>query len=133
MKLFKLPSYCDIATVVVRELDGKDELEAAIWADKNQNSALSDSAKALFQGEQRESIRLSLVQVDGVAVNVGGVPYMAMDDWSFRTQRFIREFYADLNGVELDELKNAVAGAEVLTTTNPAHDEDDDQEEATAS
>lgn len=115
MKRYPLPEYCDCRSVVMRELDTRDEIEAAIWADKAANSALADSQMAAFQADQRESIRLALVEVDGVEVNVGGMPYKAMDGWSMRTMRFIREFYADLNGVEQDDLKNALKGAKVLT------------------
>jgi len=128
MKLFKVPPGMDFSSIVIRELDGTDELEAAIWADKNQNSALSDSVKAAFQGEQRECIRLSIVQVDGKAVNTNGLPFMAMDGWSFRSLRYLKEFFADLNGVEYDDVKNAVAGAEILTTPASLMDEDDDDE-----
>lgn len=115
MKRYRLPAYCDCREVIMRELDGKDELEAAIWADKHKSSAAADSPFAELQADHREAMRLSLVQVDGVAVNVGGVPFMAMNDWSLRTMRMISAFFADLNGVDPGELKNAVAAGEIIT------------------
>lgn len=129
MKRYSLPDYCDVATLVMRELDGTDEIEAAIWADKNKSSALASSPIAAMESEQRESIRLSLVEVDGEPVNVGGIPYAAMNDWSYRTMRFVNQFFLDLNGVEISEVKNAVAAGEIIS--NPSQDpedvEDDDQ------
>lgn len=127
VKRYTLPDYCDCQSIVMRELDGKDELEAAIWADQNKSSVL-EGTMAAFQADQRESIRLSIVQVDDVAVNVDGAPFREMNEWSFRTMRFVREFFADLNGVEEGDLKNAVTGAEIMAESTPGREREEDED-----
>jgi hypothetical protein len=113
-KRYTLPDYCSVQSVVMRELDGQDDIEASIWADKNATSAIKDSAVAAMIADQRESVRLSLLEVDGKPVNHDGLPFMAMDNWTSRTMRFLLSFYADLNGAKEEDLKNSVAGAQEI-------------------
>jgi len=125
-KRYQLPDYCTIREVVMRELDGQDDIEASIWADKNATSAIKGSAVAAMVADQRESIRLSLLEVDGLPVNHDGIPYRAMDDFTSVTFRFLQQFYADMNGAKEDDLKNAIAGAEVITS-HPRHTEPEER------
>lgn len=112
-KRYPLPDYCDCREVVMRELEAVDDVQSAIWADAHASSALKGSAIAAIQADKRESIRLSLVEVDGEPVNRDGVPFMAMDRWSHRTLIYIEAFFQDLNGVDMGDVKNAVAGGTV--------------------
>jgi hypothetical protein len=121
-KRFQLPDYCSIREVVMRELDGQDDIEASIWADKNATSAIKGSAVAAMVADQRESIRLSLLEVDGTPVNHDGIPFMAMDDFTSVTFRFLLQFYSDMNGAKEDDLKNAIAGAEIVNPNHPHSD-----------
>ena len=120
-KRYTLPSYCSVQSVVMRELDGQDDIEASVWADKNASSTVKESAVAAMVADQRESIRLSLLEVDGKPVNHDGLPFMAMDHWSSRTFRFLQQFYGDLNGATNEDLKNAVTGAELISRLTPGH------------
>jgi hypothetical protein len=83
-------------------------------ADKLMSDALRNSAVATISAEQREAMRLSLVEVDGEPVNHDGVPYMAMDDWSLKTLRFLQTAFNEMNGIEADDLKNFRAGAQIV-------------------
>ena len=125
-KRYQLPDYCTVREVVMRELDGQDDIEASIWADKNATSAIRGSAVAAMVADQRESIRLSLLEVDGVPVNHDGIPFTAMDDWTSVTFRFLQQFYADLNGAKENDLKNSIAGAEIIVG-NPRHTESEER------
>lgn len=100
--------------VVMRELNGQDRIEASIWADKNINPALEESIVGQMDTQQREALRLSIVAVDGKRVNTGGVPFMAMDEWNIRSMRFLEACFNDLNGVDLDEVKNSIASGKVV-------------------
>jgi hypothetical protein len=97
----------------MKELTAKDEIEAAVWADKFMSEALRNSAMAAIGAEQREAMRLSLVEVDGEPVNQNGVPFLAMDSWSLKTIRLAQTAFNDLNGVDAEDLKNFKASARV--------------------
>lgn len=116
---FTLPERCDIRSFTMRELDGNDEIEASIWAEKNVPPAQSQSPLAMMAQEQKEAIRLSLVEVDDVPITPG-VPYMDMDHWSMRTMRFVRQAFGITNGVEEDELKNFEAEASLVCASATA-------------
>lgn len=107
-KKFTVKDGYDFKTIVIRELTGLDELEAAVWADKHKSSAIGKR----IQDEQQESIRLAIVSVDGVKVVQ---PYMQIDEWGYRSLRLLREFYAEVNGIEPGEVKNALATAEIIS------------------
>jgi len=113
-KRYTLPDYCDCREVVMRELEATDDIQSAIWADAHATSALKGSAVAAIQADRRESIRLSMVEVDGEPVNVDGVPFMGMDRWSHRTLIYVEAFFNDLNGVDTGDLKKAIAGGTVV-------------------
>lgn len=113
-KRFTLPDYCTVGEFVMRELTAKDELTASIFAEKFMSDALRNSAVATIAAEQREAMRIALVEVDGKPVNVDGIPYMAMDEWSMRTIRFAQMAFNELNGIESDDLKNFRAGGQIV-------------------
>ncbi len=116
VKKFTFKEGYDCKTLVIRELTGIDEMEAAVWADKHSTSAVGTTAR----NEQAEAMRLSIVEVDGKKVVQ---PYMQIDDWGFRTIRLLRECFAEVNGVDPSEVKNVLAEAEIIgTTPNSAAD-----------
>lgn len=121
-KRYTLPDGMSCRSFVMRELTSQDEIEAAIWADKKRGSA-QDGVLSVVGGEQREAIRLSFVEVDGNPVNVDGVPFTAMDKWTYRTMRYVQKAFTDLNGVQQDDLESFSEGAEIVgmseSTTAP--------------
>lgn len=113
MKRFTLPKGCSIKTFVMRELKVKDDIEVAIWADKNTPAAAKESAVGAMAADRREALRLALVEVDGVRVNVNGIPYMAMDDWSQKTMTYALMAFNDLNGAA-DDAKGFLKAGEFV-------------------
>lgn len=111
-KKFTLPTGCDCESFVVRELNGNDEIDAAVMADKSSSDLVKDSPIAQFGAERRESLRLSLVEVDGKPVPQ---PYLEMNHWSLKTLRVLMAAFNDLNGLDEDDLKNCLASAEVVS------------------
>jgi phage FluMu protein gp41 len=112
-KRFKLPSGMSCKEFVMRELTAKDEIEAAIWADQKRSSA-GDGVLSMVGGEQREAMRLALVEVDGETVNVEGVPFTAMDRWTYRTMRYLQKAFEEINGVDQKDLASFSKGAEIV-------------------
>jgi len=103
-KRFTLPDGCTVAEFVVRELVAKDEVKAA---------QLADASGGADSDLQREMLRLSICEVDGVKVNEAS-PYFDMDQWSLRTLRYLQQAWLDLNGVGDSDLKNFEASAELV-------------------
>lgn len=114
MKRFKFPARCDVREVVVRELDGNDDEQISILADARAEGPQRDSLALMAQVENREAMRAALVEVDGVRVNLDGVPYAEMDDWSIRTMRFMQLAFGEVNGVTGDEAEGFKKAAEVV-------------------
>lgn len=107
-KQFTLPKKCwnDCKTVVMRELDGDDDIQIAIWLDQ-QEVADGKGAVAVvgaMKREQRESVRCSLVMVDGKRVNENGVQFAPFDKWRQHTKVALSMFFNELNGLDGDEL-----------------------------
>lgn len=113
MKRYHLPDGCNCKSFVMRELRGTDEKQAAMLADKMSSSA--DGEAGRLNQAMRESMRLSLVYVDGQRVNENGVPYLDMDKWTSKTMRLALEAYQELNGVEDDEIEDFRKGSEIVT------------------
>lgn len=109
-RIFSLPSYCSVSSVAMRELDGHDDIMSSYWADMNADEAMQQSAGAAQVADQREGIRLALVGVDGRQVN-SDAPYMECDAWTSKTWRFLMQFFSELNGVPMSDLKNSTRGA----------------------
>jgi hypothetical protein len=113
-KRFRLPPGLQVREVVVRELVAADELTAALWTESNAPADMLETPAGQIHAEQRELVRISLVEVDGEEVNVDGVPFMAMDKWSLRTFRAVRTFFNDVNTLDDRELRKSLAAAEVV-------------------
>ena len=124
-KRFTLPAGCSVGSFVMRELTGPDELEAAMWADKKMDKDRRSDAVAVMEGEQREAMRLAFTEVDGEPVNHDGIPFVAMDLWTYRTMRFAQTAFSDVNGVQIDELQSFKEGAELVMGPEslPTHQE----------
>ena len=105
MKKFKLPDDCDAKEIVMRQLDGNDDLEIAIWADRRMTSAHKENIFAVIEVKKHEAARRALVLVDGKPVNEDGIPFAEMDNWSQQTMVYVLRGYNKLNGVEDDDLK----------------------------
>lgn len=101
------PERCSVGSFRVRELTVRDDDEVSIWTDKNAPGAVRGEQRAYSLARMREAWRLSLVEVDGKAVNVDGVPYMEMDAWNQRTVRLLIEAFEELNGVSQEELQSS--------------------------
>jgi len=124
-KRYQLPKGCSVREVVIRELCGNDELEAALWTERHADAALLETPQGQIAAEQREMVRLSLVEVDGAEVNVDGVPYMGLDTWSVKTFRAVRLFFNDINSLDGAQLKSALEGAQVVVGHAPGKGSDD--------
>ncbi len=110
-KQWTLPAGLAVRSFVMRELDSRDEMEAARWADQRKGSA--GGLHLQIKLRQHESMRHSLVMVNGEPVNVDGVPYMAFDEWSSKTMSYVLVAYGELNGVEDDDVEDFKQGATV--------------------
>lgn len=113
-KRYVLPDGLSCKEFVMRELDARDELEAAMWADKKTTTTGGNNMLSMMGAEQREAMRLSFCEVDGHPVNIDGIPFVDFDRWTMKTMRFVTQAFNDLNGVDAKELKSFTAGAEVV-------------------
>lgn len=95
-----------VGSFVMREVNGKDEEQAALIA----------KAKGGAASMYEELIRLSLVEVDGQPVNnEPGVPYAGFDTWNTRTRTFVQNAFRALNGIdEKEELSDFLESGEVM-------------------
>ncbi len=138
-KLFTLPLGLDCSSFVMQELDGIDEIaiaEAMQIKLEEATSGTRDSGLAVMAIRQREEWRHALVEVDGVAVNVDGVPFSAMDKWKQRTIRYVAEAFGIMNGVGAGDLKKFATDARTVAVTSgmratAAAEEDDGDDEET--
>lgn len=104
---YTLPEGYSIKNLVIRELDGNDELEAARRIKMRGGSADDANVLAL-----NENLRISVVAVNDIAVDQ---PYHDMDTWSSNTRRFLIEAWSDLNSLPDDHVKDFLEAAEDLT------------------
>lgn len=125
-KRFTLPPGCTdkhgnpVETVVVRELDGNDEIQAALWMEANAKPEALESMAGAMAAEQRELVRISLVEVNDDPVNLDGVPWMGMDEWTIKTFRAVRMYYVNVNTFDDSAMRKSLAGAEVVSGAAPA-------------
>ncbi len=106
---------------VMRELDAQDELTAAQWADAKMTQQGGNKVLSMMGTNEREAMRLSFVSVDGIPVNIDGVPFIDIDGWPIRTMRLVRDAFEELNGVAAEEIKSFKAGAEVVLEDAPTN------------
>ena len=96
--------------IVVREIDGNDEVLAAGWADERKKQKGEAAGNPFL-----ELIRVSIVSVDGKKVN----PVTGCEDfysWKARARNFVMRCYNDLNGLDEEEVKACLKGAMDVTT-----------------
>jgi hypothetical protein len=121
-KRFKAPKKCcgDCKEIVIKELDGKDEIAAAVEVDKRlgQPGFRSDNIAAIMKLERQEKIRKSIAAVDGVAVKPGEV-FEGYDAFHAPTKLWIALCYEQVNGLEDDDLKKSLATAEEVDLAHP--------------
>ncbi len=103
---YPCPPGLSVSSFVMRQLDGEDDVEAAMAADVRAGSAAPQDTSARNIIDVRERIRRSLVRVNDRAVNVGGEPYGGIDHWSLATIRFAERAFVELNLVK-EETANA--------------------------
>ncbi len=118
MMRFPLPKSKDgkeftVGSFVMKELDGLDEIDAAVHADMraNKKSGMSES----MARERMESARAALVAVDDEAVGTEETgPYNEIYNWSAPTLVFLNRAYGTMNGVDQEEIEDFDKGATVV-------------------
>jgi hypothetical protein len=121
-KQFTLPRKCwgDCKTVVMRELDGDDDIMVGVWLDQKESSSGakgSDAVVSAMKREQSESVRCALVVVDGKKANENGVAFAPFDKWKRATKTMLGTYFNELNGVDSDELGKSMREAVVVNPT----------------
>lgn len=109
----------DCKKFTMRELDGKDDTQIALWVQANIPDALADDPISIMEQKQTEAMRCALVSVDGEDVNEHGVPFKVMDGWSHKTMRFVGAAFQRLNGIGGDDLKKFEASAKPVAKKSP--------------
>ena len=115
MKRWRLPDGLDCKTIVMRCLNGNDELEVAVWAGARATSAHRDDIMAMVEIRKHEAARRAIVAYDGIVVGQDGLPFSGMDNWSQATMACVMSYYMDLNAVEPEELKKSLEESEEIT------------------
>ncbi len=110
-KEFQLPKGCSIRSVVMRELDGRDEREAAKLL-----TALG-TLDSLDIALTEANLSMAVVAVDGVAVSQ---PFLDLPSYSLKTRRLIMAGFHDLNGISDDELDSFLQAEK---TPDPAQED----------
>lgn len=121
-KQFPLPKKCwrDCKTVIMRELDGDDDIQIAVWLDQQEAQSEGKGTAAVvgaMKREQRESVRCSLVMVDGKRVNENGIAFAPFDKWKQTTKVALSAFFNELNGLDGDELGKSMKEAQAVDPT----------------
>ena len=94
-----------ITSIMLREVDGRDELEAIKWAEARNGKDEDNTAVVM------EQVRCSIVKVDDVEVTQ---PYTGLESWPARTRSLVLRAWMSLNSVDEEETKNFLASAENL-------------------
>lgn len=115
-KRYPMPKGTEAKTITMRELRGGDEILAALAADQIMTASAKMNIALAMQYERRESARLSIVEIDGVALAADDPKRQQIDDWGLRAWTAIMRFYGDLNGLPEDELGNCLTGAVDVTS-----------------
>jgi len=97
-------------SIVLRELLAfeHDVVEANVEAFHGAKAAKSDQARSYARVV--ESVRLSIVEVDGMAVDAGE-PYMGLDNWTQKKLSTVISLYAKINGSEDAEVERFLASS----------------------
>lgn len=99
---FKLPKGCSISSIVIRETNGIDEIEAAMSADN-----LGEKTSILS-----ELVKLAIVEVDGEKVQQ---PFAELSHYNSKTRALIMRGYEQLNDLPPEELSVFLASSEDVT------------------
>lgn len=103
-RTFRAPKgVTEFKTITIREVDGNDEQQAAIWAEQHGDTSMA--------GQFRELVRASIVAVDGEPVGAGGQAWPGYDRWLSKTRVAVSRFYTALNGIDMADVEKAVAEA----------------------
>lgn len=122
MRMWKFPENASVAAVVLREIDGHDELEAARMARTKQ--ALTEAEAVAHLTE--EQIRLAIVAVQprgGDRPVEVKQPYEDFDTWSTVTRMLTHSAFSELNEISRQDMAAFHASAEEWVETAPASNE----------
>lgn len=111
-KRFRFPAGSRHRSIVLRELDGADELLAAETAaallPKNANG------RQVVVASQREATKIAIVEIDGAAVD-HTVPLFAVNSWSRKDLAALDVFFGSMNGLTDDEVRTMYGSAAQLS------------------
>ena len=97
---FVLPKGCSIESVTLREIDGKDEEQAAGAAE----------ARGMKPGQvTEEMVRCALVEVNDTAVVY---PHPGLSKWNTKTRNLVIAAFASMNSTEDKDMKSFLEEAE---------------------
>lgn len=121
------PSVRAVREVFIRELLGKDEIEAALMADALMSDIERRSMKLSMEAERRESIRIAIVGIGRGATgaveyehtNTGGVPFAAPNKWNLGVWACLHNYFAETNGVPSSEIAEGIKGAQTVGAFAP--------------
>lgn len=94
----------DFATIVMRRLRRRDELEASRWAKEFGTKDDRDDIYVMLEREQAEKVKIAIVAVDGEEVQH---PFVMANDWYTLSWEYLRRWYAEVNGSDPDVIKKA--------------------------
>lgn len=128
VRRFVMPSTIrDCAEVFILELNSREELDAAVYADATMTGIERASVKLTNEAEQKEAVRLSIVgigeMIDGVVVyrhtNNEGIPLAEANDWARKTWICLHSYFSQVNGVPTEELAEGILGARTVGAFAP--------------
>lgn len=103
---FPLGERCNCREIVIREVNGIDEQEAALRAD------MRGKRSSIYA----ELVRLAIVEVDGKRVEQ---PFLEIEQWNMVTRTLVRSAFDSINDLEAAELETFLAASvDVTPTTN---------------
>ncbi len=114
MKRWTLPGGLDCKTIVMRAINGIDQLDVAAWVGARATSAHKNDIMSMVEIRKHEAARKAIVAVDDQLVGQDGVPFMAIDKWGQDTMQCVMAYYLELNAVEPEELKKSLDEAEEI-------------------
>jgi len=116
LRAWNLPPGCTVRKVILRELDGNDDLVAAANVERFAPKTAMSSMQAFSMAQQRERVRLSIVAVDGRTVVQ---PFLDMDHgdakWTMKTIRHVEGYWLKMNGITDEEMADFDEGGAVVS------------------
>lgn len=120
-KRFPLPKGHPIKTIGIRELTGRDDIQIATMLEAKVTPSMRENDDVVTNARAMENLRAAIVEVDGRPVDQA-VPFTALDGWPKKTHGVLFAFFNELNGVDPDDVKKAIAEAEWMGTSPGADD-----------